>query len=110
MRKLILAATCLLLTVTANAGPTDEEKQYCAVLGQYSWLIANGRFGMGLTKEQQWPSLRQLNQIPTSMEADIDKVINLVYQDDMPMIKDAASIAAFTDSVYRTCLREIEDR
>jgi len=105
---IFLLATFLVSTV-ANAEVTDNEKRYCDVLAQYAWFIAHGRFGMGLTEEQQGPYLDKNYDVPVVMVEDIRKIILTVYDEDFPIIKDAASIAAFSWSTHEACLKEFKN-
>lgn len=105
MRKFFLVALCVLFTSNVNAGASDDDIQFCAVLSQYAWLIINGRLVRGLEKEEQWPTIDRSNNVHPTMVEPIKKVINLVYRDDFPVMRDAASVAMFTSSVNQTCLQ-----
>ena len=107
MRKFFLVALSVLFTLNVNASESSvDDTQFCGVLSQYAWLILNGRLVRGLEKEEQWPLISRTNNIHPTMIESIKKIINLVYRDDFPIMRDAASAAMFTSSINITCLEE----
>jgi len=110
-KKTLVVVVLLVMSLSVDAKPTDEDKQFCFALSTYAQSLVINKIYADVPKEKAWDYLveRQLaanNLIARSLTEPIKHIIETIYSEEHPPIKSGADIAKIVTDVNKGCLRE----
>lgn len=102
MRTLILIGLSLAMSSVHAARLSKEDKEYCTVMGIYTFQIALRKV-QGVPHEQVWNVISDQFQVHPTLVAPVQNLIRLIYDEEV-VFEDASQLAAMSAEVESVCL------